>query len=754
MKLSKSVLLSSFCFTVNCFFLLFIQTVYAVPDKVDSEIYSRLENNQEARVIVILADKTPTVSQYSRQTRKKRVLQKQNKVLKSVNRKNFRLKHKYKSLSALSGFITKKGLKDLENSPDIDRIQLDRKTYATLSESIPLINAEEVGSLGYTGQGTTVCVLDTGVDYTHSALGGSECTIIPVADGIIEEYILESSHPYGNDYTYTWTITKPGYTSIAVHFQQIDLEQNSDFINILDADNNMVQVFNGSYGDIWSDSVSGDTIKIQIVSDSSGTDWGFSVDEILNGSVSMSWENCGNIIAGYDFVNSDHDPYDDNNHGTHVTGIISSKNSIYQGIAPGANIIALKVLGADGTGWFSDTAAAIDWCIEHKETYGISVISMSLSDGLAHDDPQTDCDQKATAISITAAVNEGIFIVVASGNEAFTDGIGFPACATDAVSVGNVYDESFEGIGWASCTDQPASVDQIVCHTNRNELLDLLAPGALITSTIPGGGFAIRGGTSMATPHVAGIAALLLEKDPTLTPYQIKTALHTTGVDVLDPETGLTFPRVDALAAINSSCVSSEEICDGIDNNCNGEVDEELTQLCGSTDEGVCEYGTETCSAGEWINCTAIFLEAETCNSLDDNCDGIIDDGCDNDTDGIEDPYDNCPVAVNPDQYDVNSDGEGDACDTDTIFGYVTGSAPDVTQVVLTITRLSCGGDVVQCTVNPDADGYYACSILGAYKNYGVKSELDSCTFDPLLYYGIVVPRTEHSPYNFSANCN
>jgi subtilisin family serine protease len=180
------------------------------------------------------------------------------------------------------------------------------------------------------------------------------------------------------------------------------------------------------------------------------------------------------------------------------------------------------VLDENGTGWSSGIVAAIDWCIENKDTYDISVISMSLSDGLEHSNPQTECDPRATAISITAAVDQGIFVTAASGNEAYTEGISFPACASDAVSVGSVYDTTFGRIVWEACTESTSVVDQIVCHTNRNELLDLVAPAALITSTIPGNGFSTYGGTSMATPHPAGVAALLLEKNPDLTPVRLK----------------------------------------------------------------------------------------------------------------------------------------------------------------------------------------------------------------------------------------
>ncbi len=168
---------------------------------------------------------------------------------------------------------------------------------------------------------------------------------------------------------------------------------------------------------------------------------------------------------------------DDNNHGTHVSGIIASQNGTHQGVAPDANIAALKVLDADGSGWFSDTAAAIDWCIENKDNYAIAVISMSLGDGGEHNNPVTECDPNAAAIAISTAVNQGIFVVAASGNEAYTNGISYPACASDAVSVGGVYDADVGNIGWGSprvCRDVTTAADKIVCHLKPFFHLDLL----------------------------------------------------------------------------------------------------------------------------------------------------------------------------------------------------------------------------------------------------------------------------------------
>ncbi|MFC1592328.1 S8 family serine peptidase, partial [Thermodesulfobacteriota bacterium] len=393
-------------------------------------------------------------------------------------------------------------LEQVEESPDVARIHLDRKAYATLAQSVPLVGGTAANALGYTGQGATVCVLDSGVDYSHPDLGDPACDITPSVIGTTEPYALESDHPYSKRYDYTWTITQPGYSSIAVHFQSIVLEEGYDFIYVLDADDTVVQSFTGSYSDTWSASVSGDTLKVRLVTDRTVNEWGFAIDAVLNGMISSAWSNCGSLVAGYDFVNGDDDPYDDNGHGTHVAGIIASRNAVYAGVAPGAGIIALKVLGADGSGSFSQVAAAIDWCIDNKDTYGISAITMSLGDGTEHNIPQTECDPYATGVAISAAVSQGIFVTAASGNDAFTDGINYPACASDAVSVGSVYDAAVGSVGWGSplvCQDATTAADQLVCHTNRDELLDVLAPGALITSTVPGGGLGMKGGTSMAT---------------------------------------------------------------------------------------------------------------------------------------------------------------------------------------------------------------------------------------------------------------
>jgi len=243
---------------------------------------------------------------------------------------------------------------------------------------------------------------------------------------------------------------------------------------------------------------------------------------------------------------------DDEDHGTHVAGIAAGNGSTYKGVAPNADIVAVKVLNDSGTGLFSDTAQAIDWCVANKNTYNISVITMSLGDRGQYNNPTTQCDGYTTTNAIASAVSAGIIVTVASGNEGYTNGLNYPACGSSATSVGST--TKSEGVS---------------SFSNGDEILDLLATGGTsagsaacptsnyICSSKRGGGYIGFSGTSMATPQVAGAAALLqqfkqLQDGTSLTPIQIKTTLNSTGKQILDSGVGMYFSRIDVFAAINS----------------------------------------------------------------------------------------------------------------------------------------------------------------------------------------------------------
>ncbi|MFO0006780.1 MAG: S8 family serine peptidase, partial [bacterium] len=104
-----------------------------------------------------------------------------------------------------------------------------------------------------------------------------------------------------------------------------------------------------------------------------------------------------------------------------------------------------------------------------------------------------------------------------------------PACSPSAVSVGAVYDSNMGAIGWSGCSDSSTAADKVTCFSNSTSFLDLLAPGALITA----GGHTM-GGTSQASPHVAGAMALVAAAFPDATPDEIEARLKSTGVNVTD----------------------------------------------------------------------------------------------------------------------------------------------------------------------------------------------------------------------------
>jgi len=211
-----------------------------------------------------------------------------------------------------------------------------------------------------------------------------------------------------------------------------------------------------------------------------------------------------NILGGYDFVNNDSDPIDDHSHGSHIAGIISSNDTTYKGIAYESGIIAIKACDSSGNCNGDNVLAGIDWCISNASIFNISVISMSIGDNGEYNETTcpTDFDN-----AINSAVNNNISVVIASGNTYHNNGISSPSCSPNATSVGAT-----------------TKTNNIWARTNTGELLDLLAPGVDVTSTILGSNFGSKDGTSIATPHVSAAIAIInqharLEIGDLATPY-------------------------------------------------------------------------------------------------------------------------------------------------------------------------------------------------------------------------------------------
>lgn len=250
----------------------------------------------------------------------------------------------------------------------------------------------------------------------------------------------------------------------------------------------------------------------------------------------------GNYIGGYDFVNNDNDPMDDHGHGTYVSGIVT-------GIAKDSKILAVKVFDNRGIGYESDIMAGIDYCVNNKDVYNISVMLMSFGGWIFN--TSCYCDSNLVANESNFAVSQGIFAVAASGN----DGESYlkaPACGTNVTSVGAV-DKS----------------DKVAKFSNVEPLLDLLAPGVGVRSTQMGGGFVTKNGTSASAAVVAGIASLVLENE-SLAPLDLQYRLRSTGF--LINHSGTDYPRVDAYNALVNNVTNTPSKQEG--NQCEGTFEE------------------------------------------------------------------------------------------------------------------------------------------------------------------------------------
>ncbi|HIJ10694.1 TPA: S8 family serine peptidase, partial [Candidatus Woesearchaeota archaeon] len=232
--------------------------------------------------------------------------------------------------------------------------------------------------------------IDTGVDYTHNAFDNCDAqTFQLTGQTTLLNDLVQSEHPYGNNEETTFTIHKPGYTNIAVHFTNLTLEEingnadTTDRIYILDGNNATIAVYKGEHSSFWTPSVAGDTMHIRLVTDGSVTRDGFVIDQVINGTtnVTMDWSSCSRVAGGWDTYHDDANPLDDHGHGTHVAGIALSQNDTYKGVAPSASVVAVKAISANGKGYASDVLAGIEYCTSNAKRLNISVISMSLACG-------------------------------------------------------------------------------------------------------------------------------------------------------------------------------------------------------------------------------------------------------------------------------------------------------------------------------------------------------------------------------------
>lgn len=248
------------------------------------------------------------------------------------------------------------------------------------------------------------------------------------------------------------------------------------------------------------------------------------------------------VIGGYDFVDEDDDPMDTYGHGTEVAGILAADEYLadglrHRGIAPAANLVALRIDSNGNAVPDSRIEQALQWVIDSRLEFGITVVNISY--GTGHFDEPTI--STIYGDEIQSLIDVGVSIVASSGNAGVASGPGIdtPAADPSVISVGSV--------DWN---------DTISSFSERGNVLDLLAPGEFVYTTLRAGGFGVVDGTSFAAPAVAGTVALMRTIDSQLRPADIQSILTSSSILNFDgdtetePYTRLTIPRLDLLSAL------------------------------------------------------------------------------------------------------------------------------------------------------------------------------------------------------------
>jgi subtilisin family serine protease len=294
------------------------------------------------------------------------------------------------------------------------------------------------------------------------------------------------------------------------------------------------------------------------------------------------------VIGGYDYGDNDSDPFPIEAHGTCCAGIaagsLGSVGDYIGGVAYGAKIYALKVEDSSGYIYNDSIVAAWNWCVSHKNdnpAYPILVISNSLGGGRYY----STCDSSNSSLAVAAntAAAAGITILASSGNDGYCDSIAAPACLSNVISVGAVYDAAFGTyypcINSASCATKYSTTgcstgwyaidtsapDKVTSYSNTASFLNVLAPSnqAYTTDIVGSAGYSTGdyyssfGGTSAACPYTAGTVACLQSAAKAITgnylsPAQVKSILISTGNNVTDTKVSITKPRINLGNAIET----------------------------------------------------------------------------------------------------------------------------------------------------------------------------------------------------------
>ena len=284
--------------------------------------------------------------------------------------------------------------------------------------------------------------------------------------------------------------------------------------------------------EVWAQGLTGDGIVVAVIDsgvdynhpDLTGNIWSNSgengVDAAGRNKASNGLDDDGNGFVddfrGWDFVNNDNDPIDDNNHGTHISGLVAAKKDGVgiTGVAPTAKIMPLKILDRSGSGKIRDEIAAINYAVAN----GAKIVNVSLG-GLQLNDPELN--------AIRAAEAKGVTVISAAGNDARPQ-VDYPArfAAEVGIAVASIQrNKQFSNFSNRAGTEV---INYFIAPGGDGGKADSGDIYSTVPLSVPGIPYRYFAGTSMAVPHVAGVIALMLQANPNLTPAQIKTILAET----------------------------------------------------------------------------------------------------------------------------------------------------------------------------------------------------------------------------------
>ena len=233
------------------------------------------------------------------------------------------------------------------------------------------------------------------------------------------------------------------------------------------------------------------------------------------------------VIGFYDVINRPNDvngtdvaPYDDQGHGSHCAGITAGTGAPtfeHIGVAPQAQLVGVKVLSAAGSGSFAQVMQGMQWTIDNRHKFNIRAASMSLGGPGASE--WTASEQDSTNRMANEMVRNGIALFIAAGNSAFSAQIGTPGSAEDVITVGALDKNTAIAIYSSQGPTEEGRVKPNIAFVGSN---------VMSVDYNTGTGYTSKSGTSMATPGAAGLAALMYQANPDLSPFDVRNIMQET----------------------------------------------------------------------------------------------------------------------------------------------------------------------------------------------------------------------------------